>query len=797
MLTNYIITTIRNIKKQKLVSFINILGLALAMASCIYILIYVIDEMKYDQFNVNKKYIVRLIKENRETKEKEVLHSAVAYDEYFEQIPEFSKGFRISRDINQVVNADENKFTDDVYYADKEILTMFSFPLLRGDKNKALEVPFSVVITEDIALKYFGTTNVIGKIIKVENEHIFRITGVLKNIPLNSHIRPQIIVSFSTIKISRPNTMKEYVLSCFFYFQIHKNASIKNIEVKLNNKYAEKAGKDWAKIIKLKLEPLDKIYLYSTDSAWDFATHGNINTIKGLLAITFMILLMATFNYTNILTTLIKIREKELAIRKTLGASKREIVKQFLLESFIYLFVALIIAFIIILMTRDQFNQFTGKLILLSDIFSLQIFVFVICMLIFSMIIAVVYPSIIAIKTNTIDRLKGGEISATLKYSKISFGFRQIVICLQFIITVGLLISVGIIYKQLNFARNEKLGFIKENIISIENPWDENMFSRYETFKNKILQYPGIISVAAGGNVPAENINNYTWIYSQGMQQKDNIKCAQIAMDYDYFKTLQTKILYGRNFSKDFPSDMEKAIVVSESVVKELNLKKPIGSLIYGLNNAESPQTIIGVVEDIHFKSFKEKIQPIVFYMRMWGSANILVRIKGQNITKTIQTLEKAWKEVRPDRPLLFKFLDDSYNKLYENESRIEKLIMVFCLIAIFISIIGLFSLIFLTAQMRKKEIGIRKVVGASVFEIVKLMIKEFLIIVLIASIIAAPITYYIMEKWLQDYVYHIKINVWLFIAASFIAILLTLITVGFQSYKAATENPVNSLKNE
>ncbi len=797
MLINYIITAIRNIKKQRIVSTINIVGLSLAMASCIYILIYVIDELKYDQFNENKKYIVRLIKENRETKEKEVLNSAIAFDEYFEQIPEFSKGFRISQDINQVVNADENKFIDDVFYADKEILTMFSFPLIRGDKNKALEVPFSAVIDEDIALKYFGTTNVLGKIIKVENEHIFRITGVLKNIPLNSHIRPQIIVSFPTLKVSRPNAMKEYNLSCFFYFQINKNASIKNIEVKLNNNFAQKAGKEWAKLIKVKLEPLDKIYLYSADSAWDFAAHGDINTIKGLLAITFMILLMATFNYTNILTTLIKIREKELAIRKTLGAGKRDIVKQFLLESFTYLFVALILAFIIILMTRDQFNQFTGKMILLSDIFSLQILVFVICMLIFSMIIAVIYPSIIAIKNNTIDRLKGGGISSSIKYGKISFGFRQIVICLQFIITVGLLISVGIIYNQLSFARNEKLGFKKENIISIDNPWDESMFSRYETLKNKILQYPEIISAAAGGNVPSENINNYTWIYSQGMQQKDNIKCAQIAMDYDYFKTLQTKILNGRNFSKDFPSDMERSIVVTESVVKELNLKNPIGTLIYGLNNAESPQTIIGVVEDIHFKSFKEKIQPIVFYMRMWGSANILVRVKGQNITKTIQTLEKEWKEVRPDRPLLYRFLDESYNKLYENESRIEKLIMIFCVIAIFISGIGLFSLILLTSQMRRKEIGIRKVVGAKVFTIVKTMIREYLIIVIIASLIAVPITYYIMENWLRDYIYRIEINPWYFILGAFTAVILTLIAVGFQAFKAASENPVNSLKYE
>ncbi|MFH0736916.1 MAG: ABC transporter permease [bacterium] len=797
MLINYILTAIRNIKKQRIVSCVNILGLSLAMASCIYILIYVIDEMKYDQYNENKKCIVRLIKENRETKEKEVLQSALAYDEYFEQIPEFIKGFRISQDINQIVNTDENKYIDNIFYADKEILTMFSFPLIRGDKNKALEAPFSVVIDENIAVKYFGTTNVIGKIIKVENEHIFRITGVLKNIPLNSHIRPQIIVSFSTLKISRPNAMKEYNSSCFFYFQIHKNASITNIEVKLNKKYAEKAGKDWAKIIKVKLEPLDKIYLYSADSAWDFAAHGDINTIKGLLAITFMILLMATFNYTNILTTLIKIREKELAIRKTLGAGKRDIVKQFLLESFTYLFIALILAFIIVLITIDLFNQFTGKLILLSDIFCLKIFVFVMGILIFSMIIAVIYPSIIAIKNNTIDRLKGGGISSSIKFGKISFGFRQIVICLQFIITVGLLISVGIIYKQLNFARNEKLGFNKENIISIDNPWDENMFGRYETYKSKISQYPAILSVAAGGNVPSENINNYTWIYSQGMQQKDNIKCAQIAMDYDYFKTLQTKILYGRNFSKDFPSDNEKAIVVTESVVKELKLQNPIGALIYGLNNAESPQTIIGVVEDIHFKSFKEQILPIVFYMRYWGSANILVRVNGKNITKTIQILEKAWKDVRPDRPLLHKYLDESYNKLYENESRIEKLIMIFCVIAIFISGIGLFSLILLTSQMRRKEIGIRKVVGAKVSTIVKTMIKEYIIIVITACLIAIPITYFIMEQWLQDYIYKIEITAWYFILASIAAIVLTLIAVGFQAFKAATENPINSLKYE
>ncbi len=303
----------------------------------------------------------------------------------------------------------------------------------------------------------------------------------------------------------------------------------------------------------------------------------------------------------------------------------------------------------------------------------------------------------------------GTPLVNQLNFSKYTFSFRQTVTGLQFIITIGLLICSIVIFSQLKYANNAKLGFNKEHLLTIENPWDEKMYDRFESYRNKIIEYPQIESVSASGNIPSENINNYTFIYQKGKSDKETVKSAQIAIDYDLLKTWQVKFLEGRNFSREITSDKDRTVIINRAAAKELGLSNPLNVELNGINNADDGQKIIGVIEDIHFRSFKEKIMPIVFYLRSWSAANIVVRVKGNNIASTVQMLENEWREIMPDRPFVFNFIDESFNKLYQSEQRTEKLIMIFSTLAIVISLLGLFNLISLISIIRKKEIGIRK----------------------------------------------------------------------------------------
>jgi putative ABC transport system permease protein len=360
-----------------------------------------------------------------------------------------------------------------------------------------------------------------------------------------------------------------------------------------------------------------------------------------------------------------------------------------------------------------------------------------------------------------------------------------------------LIAAAIVIYNQMTYVKNAKLGFNKEHLLTIENPYDEKMYDRYQNYKNKITQYPQVLSVSASGNVPGENINNHTELGLQGKTVEESVHTAHIAVDYDLLKTWQVKFLSGRDFSKEITSDLEGAVIINKAAANALGLTDAIGTNLDGVNNAAWPQKVIGVVENIHFKSFKEEVLPIVFYLRRWSARNIVIRLKSDDITATLGNLEDEWNKLVPDRPFIYSFVDESFDKLYSSEQRTTKLVMTFCSIAVIISAIGLLGLITIISQMRKKEIGIRKVLGASVVKILLMMIKEYMYIILAANIIAFPIAYYFLNKWLERFVYRIEISYWTFAFAGLFAFLIGLTTISYRVFKTAKENPVNSLKYE
>ena len=784
--------------KYKTSSFVNITGLGIAITGCVFILLFVFDELKFDQFNEKKDRIYRYMEQSKATGETALIIPACNYPLITNDLPEIESGFRLMKLEKQVVGIGTKRFLEDIYFADNEILTVFTFPLLKGDSKTALKEPFSLVLTETLANTYFGNEDPIGKTITLDNTDEYKVTGVLKDIPAASHINPSAIASISTYNTTQPSLMNDWhISSCYFYFLLKPNISKELFLKKLTARVYEKYGTDWAKVCKVVLEPLPDLYLHPSRNAWDIAKHGDINIVRSFIIIAILILLMASFNYTNILTTSIKIREKEIAARKILGAGWKDIIIQFIYETFFYLIISLGVAVILIVALLDEFNQLTDKQLNSDSLLSPEILLSVFGLLLFTAFFSILYPVFISLRRNTMNKGAGTPLVNQSNFSKYTFSFRQTVTGLQFIITIGLLICSVVIYNQLKYANNAKLGFNKEHLLTIENPWDGKMYERFESYRNKIIQYPQIVSVSASGNNPSENINNYTFLYQKGKSDKETIKSAQIAIDYDLLKTWQTKFLAGRNFSREMTSDKDRAVIINSAAAKELGLSNPLNVELNGVNNAEDGQKIIGVVEDIHFRSFKEKVMPIVFYLRSWSAGNIVVRVKGNNIASTVQMLENEWKEILPDRPFVYKFIDESFDKLYQSERRTEKLIMIFSAFAIVISLSGLFGLLSLISLIRKKDIGIRKVLGASVESVVFMITKEFIQIVIAANIVAWPIAYYVMNKWLEDFAYRIELSWWMFVLSGGIALLIALITVGYQAVKSAVANPAESIRYE
>ncbi len=545
------------------------------------------------------------------------------------------------------------------------------------------------------------------------------------------------------------------------------------------------------------LQPLSDVYLYSSSSNWEIASHGNIKYVRSFAVIALLILLMAGFNYTNLLTVSVKIREKEFAVRKLLGAERKNLIWQFLLETISYLIIASIIAIVFVELVMNQFNQLTGKHFTFESIFQWQIVVAILSLLFLTTISSIAYPSIIAFTSDSLTRLKGNSFGSRFKPAKMQIGFRQIVTSLQFIITITLITAVIVIFNQLNFMLNRELGFNKEHLLSITNPYDKDMYSRFERFKNDVKQNPQVLFISAGSNIPSENLNNFTQVWVKGHKIKNGVHAALVAVDYEYFKTLQAKFFKGRDFSREYKTDLNESIIINEAAVKSLGLENPIGSELDGINNTSSTQKVVGVIKDIHFESFKENVPPVIFYLRQWSSENILLRLKGNNIISTMKFIENKWGRITPNHLFSYAFLDQSYDNLYKSEKRTGTVILIFCLFAVVISCIGLFSLVSLLAQTRKKEIGVRKVLGASVFNSILLLIREYAILIAAAYIIAVPIAYYLMNDWLNNFAYRTLITTWDFILSGIIVLAIAFITISYKAIKAATANPVDSLRCE
>ena len=785
MFRNYLKIALRNIKRHKGYSFINIVGLAIGMACCILILLWVQDELSYDRFHENADDIYRVIQDINFTDHSTTwsITQGPLGPSLKEDFPEIINATRITgRGLRLTYNV--KSYDEVVVMADGSLFEMFTFPLVKGDPATALSDPLSIVLSEEMAEKYFANEDPIGKTIKADNQWDFQVTGVMKNIPHNSHLQFDFLIPFIFGR-ELNYTVDRWGNSQFrTYVQLQKGVAAKEIIQKISGYLFEKPTIE--KDARLNLQPLTRIHLYS-NYEYDSA-HGEIMYVTLFSLIAFFILLIACINFMNLATARSGNRAKEVGMRKVSGAHKTDIIKQFYGESILLAFIALLFAVTFVWLLLPVFNNLAAKELSLDISGNLSILLGLLCIAIVTGIISGSYPALFLSTFQPVMVLKGARLS-NLKGSI----FRKILVVFQFSLTILLIICTIGVYNQLDYVRNRKLGYDKEHMIYFGMRGD--MREKFDSVKNELLQNPNILGVTASSNVPTYGytFSNSLWRW-EGQNPDEETLMRAVFIDVDYFKTFGMEITEGRSFSKEFPTDATEAIMVNEEAVKAMGMESPIGK---HLSIQDENFRIIGIVKNYHFRSLRQEIDPLILIHSPENSRALFARLKSDQIPQTIGYMEKIWERFAPGYPFNYRFLDEALDRLYRSEQRIGTLFRYFSILAILISCLGLLGLASFMAEQRTKEIGIRKVLGATTPNIVALLSKEFTKWVLVANIAAWPIAYFALSKWLQSYAYSANIALWSFILSGMLALVIALITVSYQSIKAALANPVDSLRYE
>jgi putative ABC transport system permease protein len=791
MLKNYLKIVLRNMAKQKTFTFINIAGLAVGMACTILIMLWVQDEINYDRFHKNADDIYTVVMDwksfggSRSNKTYAPLAPTCK-----EEIPEVINYVRI-QNISRIVV----KYKDKAFYeeggmiADPSIFEVFSFPVVKGNPLTDLTSPFDAIVTESFAKKYFGDEDPIGK--EIEEEGIpITVKVVMKDIPHNSHLQFDFLMSFELAR-QLPHFPTGWGSPNYpTYVHLQKGSNVADVAQKIAAIVTEHNSYIMEKGLQLFLVPMKDIYL--NQQLYPRNT-GNRSYVYAFFIIGIFVLVIACINFVNLSMARSSVRLKEVGIRKTVGAFKIQLIKQFMTESILLFMIAFGLAVILSESFLPEFNQISGKQLSIN-FFDYRFISGAIALIIIIGMISGSYPAfyLSAFKPASIFRKKFSS-------GRSGYAFRNVLITAQFFLSIILILSTAIVYNQVQFMQNKNLGFDRENIMYI--PIKENIGKRYETVKNELLQNPNIISVSAKDCVPTTHTNRTLGIHWEGKRpDQDKIATETLKIDYDYFKTLGLKIVEGRDFSKEFATDATSAFILNEEAIKRMEIQGPVIGKEFTLYQQKG--AIIGILRDAYFKSLHKEIEPQVYHiltdMTDVGSEGVvLIRITGKDIPQTISSIERIWSRVNPNAPFEYNFLDKTYNNLYKTEIRIGTILNYFTILAIFISCLGMFGLASFAAERRTKEIGVRKVLGASVSGIVALISKDFIKWVLIANFIAWPIAYIFMNKWLQNFAYRTNIGILTFLFAGMVALCIALLTVSYQSIKAAVANPVESLRYE
>ena len=807
MIQNYFKIAWRNLWNKKGFSAINIFGLAIGIATCLIILLFVQHEWSYDRYNEKADRIVRVF--FRGTVQGGIMNESTVMPPTAQTLkndyPEVLEATRIrTYGRPRLVYGDKSFKEDEFAFVDSNFFQVFTLPLLQGDANTALNEPNTAIVTKAFAKRYFGDTDPMGKVISFKdgNNPPFKITGVIDKVPKNSHFHFDIFSSMAGFPQSRSTTWMESEF--YTYLVLAPGYDYKKLEAKLPQvveKYMgpqilQAMGMNFAQFkqkgndIGLFLQPLTDIHLRS-DFTYDLSPSGDIRYVYIFSAIASFMLLIACINFMNLSTASASKRAREVGIRKVLGSMKWELVRQFLVESVLLSAIALLFAIGFVYLALPVFNNLAAQNLTLNFTENPWLLP---SLVLFGLVVGVLagsYPAFFLSSFKPVAVLKGKFTSG-----KKTIGLRSGLVVFQFFISITLIVSTAVVYKQLSYIQNKKLGFDKEQVLVLPETW--LLGNNQEVFRQQLTQDPRVVSVSASGYLPAgPSFNNNFFVYPEN-NSTQLIKTLRYDVDYNYIPTLGIELKSGRNFSKTFSTD-SSGVIMNEAAAKIFGWEKDaIGHTISNTNNEGQKRTyrVIGVVKDFHFKSLHQKIAPLVMVMGD-NSGAIIVKIKTKDIAGLLAGIKSQWNKYTSQEPFSYSFLDERFNATYESEQKTGKLLGIFAGLTILVACLGLFGLATFTAEQRTKEIGIRKVLGASVAGVVALLSKDFLKLVLLAFIIASPLAWYAMDKWLQDFAYRINLNVWIFLVAALIAVLITIITVSFQAVKAARANPVQSLKQD
>lgn len=802
MIKNYIVVALRNILKHKFYSVLNIAGLAFGLAACFLIGLYIYDELTYDRFHKDYEnlYCIGLHGRIGGQELNTASSSPPLAQAMVSGIPGVEQAIRVREWQDIVMKYEDKAFTESgVMLADSNFFDFFSFRLLEGDPKTVLKDPSTMVITPEMAKKYFGDEAAVGKIITVGNDNTaFKVTGIAERAPTNSQIQYDFLLSSDSDDNMR-NGANWTNNGLYTFYRKNINTEVSHVDSELRKLLLKHVDAELQKFLGINFEeferqggiyeyfsyPIASKHLYQVELADGLSPSSDIKYVYIIAAVGIFILLIACINFMNLSTARSASRAKEVGLRKTLGSVRSKLIAQFLSESFVYVLAAMVIAILVVYLLLPSFNILAGKELSFTTILQAPIWISMIAVFLVVALLAGSYPAFYLTSFNPVDVLKGKARSGMK-----SKGIRSTLVVVQFSISIMLIISTMVVYNQLGYLQERNIGLDKQNVLIIRNT--SRLGNNRAAFCETLNTQTGIRHTSYTNNV-FPGVNNTTVFRAEGNPQ-ERIMGTYYA-DYDHLPLLKMELLAGRNFSKDFPTD-SSACILNEAAVKELGWENPLTEKLINFDGpTPMTMTIVGVVKDFNFESFKTKVRPMV--IRLTDKANnLLVRYDGK-ASETVATVEDLWKKNAPNDPFEYTFLDQNFENLFKEEQKLGQLFTVLTSIAIFVACLGLMGLASFTAEQRTKEIGIRKVMGASVSSVSAMLSKEFMVLVGLSFIIASLVAWYLMDQWLATFAYRIDLNPALFALAGLLAATIAGLTVSFHFIRAARSNPSQALRYE
>lgn len=785
---------IKHLRKQKVFSVINILGLTVGITCCFMIFLFILNELSYDNFHKNGKDIYRVMRVgNNNGVRRDIPYLSPPYGPALvNDYPDAVKAqVRVMRD-NDLISYQNISFNEkNICLTDQNFFQFFDFPLTNGNAATVLKDPNSIVLTETSAKKYFGNENPIGKVLQFNKDQQLKVTGVCKDVPVNSHLQFDMIIPLDLLRPTQPDWFTQWPSNGLFtYVQLNPAVDPNKLEQRFPAFMDKYLGAYYASAgfkMGLAIQPLKDVYF--TSDAMDNVKHGNKKMVFVFMSIAILILIIACINFINLATARAADRSKEVGLRKVLGAVRKQLVVQFILESVLYAAIASVLSLGLLQLLMPAYSNLLGYN-LPAYWSNPWVYVFIIGVIAIVGLLAGSYPALMLSSFSPIDSLKG-----KMKRGKGGAFFRKTLVVFQFGISVLLIISVVVIMSQMNYIRNTDLGFDKQQSMIVKFDNLDIMRSK-QRFKNELLTIPAVKNVSMMSGEPGGFHDGYSF-ESESNPNEDYLFSTEFT-DYDFVKTLGLKIIAGRDFSENFRTDSTEAVLINRNAATKLGYtpEQAIGKWIRNKSKDSLRRTIVGVLEDYHYVSLKDPIGPLVISVGT-DRRLALIKLGTGNLPSTLTAIKKAYVDFAPSYPFEYNFLDERFDRLYKTETNQQTVLSIFSIIAIFIACLGLFGLASYTAVKKTKEIGIRKVLGSSVKNIVLLLSKDLLKPVIVGTLIAMPVGYYLMNKWLQGFAYRIDFHWWMFALAIVVAVSIALLTVGFQAVKAAIANPVKSLRTE